>query len=164
MGTSFVTLGRGLDGAPAAQGSQFGFWMHDSDLELLLRLMALHVAVGGSPESGDRAERIRDQWLMASGEGFVGSVPHGFEELSVTPDALDIARKALGSLLVALDQAPPTLPGAIFSLLGLGSPASRDLSVQGIRRAVEAFDDLFEGRVKSTSRDRTFVSIVQQGA
>lgn len=164
MGTSFVTLGCGKDGAPAARGSQLGFWMHDSDLELLLRLLALHVVVSGSPASSERAEWIRDQWLMASAEGFVGSVPHGFEELVSTPYGLEVASKALQSLRVALDQAPPTLPGAIFALLGLGSPASRDLSVQGIRKAVEALVDLFEGRIKSISRDRIFVSIALPGA
>jgi hypothetical protein len=117
-----------------------------------------------SPASSERAEWIRDQWLMASAEGFVGSVPHGFDELVSTPYGLEVASKALQSLRVALDQAPPTLPGAIFALLGLGSPASRDLSVQGIRKAVEALVDLFEGRIKSISRDRVFVSIALPGA
>ena len=98
MGTTFVTLSR------ETPGKRPGFWMRDGMLEVWLRLLALHL-----PEPTDSGEHqatlIRNQWLLASRGYFGGCVPHGMEDACATQEGRAVIRRAIDSLLAALQQA-----------------------------------------------------------
>jgi hypothetical protein len=104
MGTTFVRIGgRGL-------------WMHDSFLELWLRLLALHVE--DPVEPGSLATKIRDRWLLASRGYFGGCVPDNLEEAVSTPEGEALVRAAIRSLLEALEAAPSELSKDVFNIMG----------------------------------------------
>ena len=162
MSTSFVTLGRAIDGSAAKQGSQIGFWINDANLELLLRLLALQIEDPASTRptgtDGERAARvIRDQWLLASRGWFVGCVPHGLEETMETRAGATIVRGALAALSVALADAPSTLPRGIVALLGIEGRFGSDIPIGQLRACADALGDLLDGRMQTTSRDAAIV-------
>ena len=99
-----------------------------SILQLLLRLLALHIPEPLPGPEGEDIRAIRDQWLLASGILFIGCVPHDLEEIVMTHSGLSLARSALTSLTLALKGMPKRLPGQLFSLLGMEEPGSVDIS------------------------------------
>src|SRR5688572_10279844 len=105
MGTSFVEIG----------GK--GFWMHDSILELWLRMLALHIEDPVEGE-GTVARKIRDGWLLASRGYFGGHVPAGVEEAVSTSEGRTIVLAAIDSLMKSLKNGPETLDHATLNLLG----------------------------------------------
>lgn len=133
MGISIVTLAASRHVGPDGLAVRSGTWVNDSILQLLLRLMALHV-----PEPAPGAERgdsraIRDQWLLASALPFTGCVPHDPEAIAMTRDGLFVARSALTSLILALDGMPPRVSGELFSLLGMGEPGAVDIRTDDLK-------------------------------
>lgn len=97
-------------------------------LQLLLRLLVLHIPEPLPGPEGEDIRAIRDQWLLASGIPFIGCVPHDLEEIVMTQSGLSLARSALTSLTLALKDMPERLPGQLFPLLGMGEPGSVDIS------------------------------------
>jgi hypothetical protein len=149
MGTTFVTFGRDKSGnrVPGAE-QEVGFWMRDGDLELWLRLLALHVE--DPQQSGGTATTIRDQWLLASRGWFNGCVPHGLEKATATPEGSELVRNAVLSLSDALHRAPERISGGALSLLGFES-GYLDIEVEVLRDIAGAFLDLLDFKVEATA-------------
>jgi len=141
MGTTFVTL------SSEASQSDRGFWMHDSMLELWLRLLALHL-----PEPTDQGEHsatraVRDQWLLASRGYFMGCVPHGMEDTCLTSEGQAVVRFAIASLLGALQRSQVPLEPATLNLLGFEGEFSRPIERRWLLDVGHAFLDLLDGRI-----------------
>ncbi|WP_042249967.1 hypothetical protein [Paracoccus sp. PAMC 22219] len=135
MGTSYVTV---LAGHPGGADRRTGIWVNDSILQLLLRLLALHLPEPWPGSEGKDSRTIRDQWLLASAIPFTGCVRHDLETIGTAPAGLSLTRSALTSLISALDGRPPMLPGQLFSLLGMGDAGSVDIRTEDlISTAVE---------------------------
>jgi hypothetical protein len=141
MGTTFVSLSR------QASCHDPGFWMHDSMLELWLRLLALHL-----PDPTDQGEHsatraVREQWLLASRGYFTGCVPHGMEDACLTSEGQAVVRAAVASLLGALqrDQAP--LEPATLNLLGIDGEFARPIERSWLLDIGHAFLDLLDGKI-----------------
>jgi hypothetical protein len=119
MGSTFVTLGRDESGRPAIGDRQMGYWMRDPVLELWLRLLALHIK---DPDAeGDLSNTIRNHWLFASRQHFMGCVPHYLEEATSTAEGFDLVRDAVNSLSAALASGTDSLSGGTLNLLGFES-------------------------------------------
>ena len=149
MSSSFVNIG------------DHGFWMHDSFLELFLRLLALHV-----PEPEDRhsearhaaTTRIRDGWLLASKGFFSGAVPVCLEEAVSTEDGKVIVQKAIRSLLRALPNGPHTISTPLFHILGLSDATRRSgIEADCLIDAGHAFLDLIDGKIAWTAGDGQYI-------
>ncbi len=146
MGTSFVTT----DG-------EHGFWMRDCDLELWLRLLALHIPepTDADSEAVHRVSRqIRDQWLLASKGYFSGCVPSGMKEAVATPEGRAVVCSAIQSLRAILVQQPPTLEKNFLNLLGFDPSAIwvKDYETRNLIDIVDAFLDLLDGKITDTAR------------
>ncbi len=77
MGSTFVDI------------NDFGFWAHDSLLELWLQLVALHLSEptdSDSPDAHATVKKIRDQWLVASKGYFGGCIPVSLDEAVATKE------------------------------------------------------------------------------
>jgi hypothetical protein len=142
MGTTFVTLSREMS------GKEPGFWMRDGMLELWLRLLALHL-----PEPTDRGEhqatrKIRNQWLLASRGYFGGCVPHGMEDACATQEGRAVVRRAIDSLVAALQQTETPLDADTLKLLGIeGGQFTAPIERQWLQDIGQAFLDLLDGKV-----------------
>ena len=133
MGTSFVTLSSSRKVGPDGSAVRNGIWVNDSILQLLLRLLALHIPEPPPGAALDDSRDVRDRWLLASGVSFPGCVPHDLEVIAMTRTGLSVARSALISLTSALDDMSPRLSGQLFSLLGMGEPIGKDLSTDDLK-------------------------------
>lgn len=133
MSSSFVGL------------KNLGFWMRDGDLSLWLRLLALHVE-NPAQSVGSAATAIRDQWLLASGESFTGCIPHGLEKAVATAEGAAVVRKAVASLLAALEVAPDRLSAGALNLLGTPGVYLRDYETRWLIEVGHAFSNLLDGR------------------
>ncbi len=141
MGTTFVTLSR------ETSGKELGFWMRDGMLELWLRLLALHL-----PEPTDSGEhqatlKIRNQWLLASRGYFNGCVPHDMEDLCATQDGRAVVRKAIDSVLAALQLAGTPLDADTLNLLGIEGVQFAPIERKWLQEIGHAFLDLLDGKI-----------------
>ena len=162
MSTSFVTLGRTISGTLAGQGDQVGFWINDADLELLLRLLALHIPDTASTrteaaEDAQIALSIRDQWLLASRGWFLGCVPHGLEGAANTDAGMAVVRTALTALSAALTYMPDGMPGGVGPLLGIEGIYTEDIPIWRLRACGKALEDLLDGQIVTTSHDSLII-------
>jgi hypothetical protein len=162
MSTSFVTLGRTISGTLAGQGDQVGFWINDADLELLLRLLALHIPDPASSRTAAAEDErialsIRDGWLLASRGWFLGCVPHGLEDAADTDAGMAVVRTALTALLAALTHMPDGMPGGVGTLLGIEGIYTEDIPIWRLRACAKALQDLLDGRIATTSRDSVVI-------
>ena len=133
-----------------------GFWMRDGVLELWLRLLALHVE--DPTEPGTLAGEIRDQWLLASRGFFNGCVPHGLEEAVATKEGEEIVRKAIASLLRALEAAPADLSKDVLNLMGFeGGRWEADFEPRRLIEVGHAFVDLLDGNITDDARSTRFM-------
>jgi hypothetical protein len=149
MGTTFVTIDRDRD-------NKRGFWVRDGMLELWLRFLALHVE--DPTEPGSAASEIRDQWLLASRGYFGGCVPHGLAEAFATSEGQAVVRKAVGSLLAALNEAPPHIDRDVLNLMGFSDgPFTRNVETRRLIEVGEAFLALLDGRITTGPCDTSFM-------
>jgi hypothetical protein len=145
MGTTFVTI----DG-------EHGFWMQDANLELWLRLLALHLPEPSDNDSAERhctVRRIRDQWLLASKGYFVGCVPDGMDDAAKLTDGLLVVRQAVDSIMQSLEKAPKTLSKDVLNLLGFwerGVLWIEDFETWRLLEVGHAFVGLIEGKITGT--------------
>ena len=95
MGTSFISIPFGDKHLSDSQRVRTGIWVNDSILQLVLRLLVLHVPEPPPGEVGAEPKAIRDQWLLASGVTFTGCVPHELDPISTSANGLLIVRSAL---------------------------------------------------------------------
>lgn len=141
MGTTFVS----------ASDSDSGFWIHDSILELWLRLLSLHL-----PEPNDFGENpdtpeIRNRWLLASIGCFTGCVPHDMEYACATSVRRELVRAAIRSLLKALAaESSPLEPGTL-NLLGIAGTFTEPLPREALIKVGHGFLDLIDGKVQGAS-------------
>jgi hypothetical protein len=146
MGTTFVTLSR------ETSGSEPGFWMVDGMLELWLRLLALHL-----PEPTDSGQyqatlKIRNQWLLASRGYFAGCVPHGMEDACATQEGRVVVRRAIDSLLSALQLTTTSLEAETLNLLGIeGGWFTTPIERKWLQEIGHAFHDLLDGKISCDS-------------
>lgn len=157
-----MTLGRTISGTLARQGDQVGFWINDADLELLLRLLALHIPDPASTrmaaaEDAQIALSIRDQWLLASRGWFLGCVPHGLEEAADTDAGRAVVRTALTALLAALTHMPDGMPRGMGTLLGIEGTYSEDIPTWRLWACAKALQELLDGQIATTSRDNVVI-------
>lgn len=136
MGTSFISIPFGDKHLSDSQRVRTGIWVNDSFLQLVLRLLVLHVPEPPPGEEGAESRAIRDQWLLASGVTFTGCVPHELDTISTSANGLLIIRGALKSLSAAMNDMPAELPGPLFSLLGMGEPATAGIRMQDLQSTV----------------------------
>lgn len=136
MGTSFISIPSGDKRLSDSQSVRTGIWVNDSILQLVLRLLVLHVPEPPPGEEGAESRAIRDQWLLASGVAFTGCVPHELDTISTSANGLLIIRGALKSLSAAMSDMPAELPGPLFSLLGMGEPATASIRIQDLQSTV----------------------------
>lgn len=154
MGSTFVSL------ALEARDDEPGFWMTDYVLELWLRLLCLHIPEPIDAFTQSRRERtysIRNQWLLASRGWFVGCVPHGFEDACLSDEGRSIARAAIESLLLALQDAPPYLAARQLNLLGWHEPFKDDFESQRLIEVGQAFLELLDGKLTCTAKSIEFM-------
>jgi hypothetical protein len=143
MGTSFVEI------------KEKGFWMQDSILELWLRLLALHIA---DPDESSVAQKIRDNWLLASRGYFGGHVPSQIEEAVSTIEGKETVLAAIRSLMEALANGPDLLDHGTVNLLGFhdvnfnGALESKRLLQVG-----EAFISLIAGEIQSDATSTEYM-------
>ena len=142
MGSTFVGLG------------EVGFWMRDGDLEVWLRLLALHLE---DPIEPGTAQEIRDRWLLASRGDFNGCVPDGLEEAVATEQGARLVRAAVQSLLAALERVPARLSKDVFNLMGFSNPFTADIESRRMIDVGRAFLDLLDGKITTGPRDTVFV-------
>jgi hypothetical protein len=122
--------------------------MRDGMLELWLRLLALHL-----PEPTDSGEhqatlKIRNQWLLASRGYFSGCVPHGMEDACATQEGRAVIRRAIDSLLAALQQAKTPLDADTLNLLGIeGGQFTVPIERKWLQDIGHAFLDLLDGKI-----------------
>jgi len=143
MGTSFVEIG------------EKGFWMQDSILELWLRLLALHIA---DPDEASVAQRIRDNWLLASRGYFVGHVPSQLEEAVATNEGKAIVLAAIHALMEALTKGPELLDYGTVNLLGfhdVNFPGA--LESKRLLQVGNAFLALISGEIQSDASSTEFM-------
>jgi len=134
-----------------------GFWMHDSLLELWLRLLALHLEDPSSTESSP-VPGIRDQWLLASRGYFNGCVPHGLEDALATQEGNSAVREAVQSLMRALSAAPAYISKDALNLLGFsGSSFEADIETRRLSEIGQAFLDLLDGKIHYGPADTSFM-------
>jgi hypothetical protein len=124
--------------------------MHDSMLELWLRLLALHL-----PEPNDYGENkatveIRNRWLLASRGYFIGCVPHGMEDACATQEGREVVRHAIHSLRNALQPSPNSLDPNTLNLLGIEGTWLEPVDRRWLNEIGEAFLDLLDGRITGT--------------
>ncbi|MDB5552482.1 MAG: hypothetical protein JWL86_2466 [Rhizobium sp.] len=150
MGSTFVTLGRDADGKRTADvKEEVGFWMHDSMLELWLRLLVLHL---DEPEQADSLAAVtRNQWLVASRYGCVGAVPHGLEEATATDEGLALVKAAVASLDRILQRTTDPLSAQMLNLLGFAGEWDRAVDTADLSDVAAAFVDLLDFNVQSTA-------------
>ena len=150
MGKTFVTA----DG-------EHGFWMRDLTLGLWLRLLALHVPEPDNftpPEMRAAAKRIRDQWLLASGGGFMGCIPCGMRDAVTTDAGVATVRSAIGSLLQALERAPKQLDQGVINLLGFADGFQwQDFETWRLIEVGHAFLGLVDGKIRATCASIEFM-------
>src|SRR4051812_21140573 len=143
MGTSFVGI------------KEKGFWMQDSILELWLRLLALHIA---DPDESFVAQKIRDNWLLASRGYFGGHVPSQIEEAVSTIEGKEIVLAAIRSLMEALANGPDLLDHGTVNLLGF-----QDVNFNGaleskrLLQVGEAFISLIAGEIQSDATSTEYM-------
>jgi hypothetical protein len=122
--------------------------MHDTTLELWLRLLALHL-----PEPTDRGEhlatlKIRNQWLLASRGYFTGCVPHGMEDACATAEGISVVRMVIDSLLAALSATDAPLDAHTLNLLGIeGGEFTGPIERKWLQEIGYAFLDLLDGKI-----------------
>lgn len=160
MGSTFVTLGRDVNGAVAVSNA-VGFWMNDGILELWLRFLSLHIE---EPLPDDEThsmlvQKIRDKWLLASREHFMGCVPHGLEDATSTELGMKIVRTAVCSLSDALSESPKTLSAGVLNLMGLsdGWPRDFDFETERLQEVASAFLALLDGHITSTTAEVSYM-------
>jgi hypothetical protein len=160
MGSTFVTLGRDVNGAVDAANA-VGFWMRDGILEVWLRFLALHIE---EPLPDDETQRmlvqnIRDKWLLASRICFMGCVPHGLEDATSTELGMKTVRAAVCSLSGALSKSPKTLSGGVLNLMGFsdGWPPDLDFETERLQDVARAFLALLDGHIASTAADVSYM-------
>ena len=144
MGTSFVTITEGNS------GSETGFWMNDSMLELWLRLLALHLPEPASDENDAEIREIRDRWLLASRGYFNGCVPHDMEYACETESRRNIVRHAIESLIKRLNAAPEILDSGVINLLN-GGCEFVNIERELLCDIGNAFNDLISGKITETA-------------
>jgi len=150
MGSTFVTLGRDVNGRCTAEvKDEVGFWMNDAILQLWLRLLALHIVETGQPSNFIAV--IRDQWLLASQHGFVGMVPHDLDKATATDEGLHVVRNAVISLDHVLRDATEPLPPQELNLLGLAATFNVSIDPEDLRDVASAFLDLLNFNIQSTT-------------
>lgn len=143
MGTTFVTLS-----SESSEG--VGFWMHDSVLELWLRLLALHLPEPTSNGDHQATIEVRNAWLLASTGYFGGSVPHDLQRACATPEGCDVVRRAIASLLKALTGSAPLEPGTL-NLLEICGEWTQPIERSWLREIGLAFIDLLDGKITGTA-------------
>lgn len=160
MSTTFVTLGRSVDGQVAERASdkEVGFWMRDEDLGLWLRLLSLHVD-DPPPDEARRscARDIRNEWLLASRWNFAGCIPHSLDTFTSTEPGAGIAREAVRSLLAALACGPDTLSAGTLNLMELPFDLAGDVQSARLACIAQAFLDLLDNRIAWTAGDAVHV-------
>ena len=146
MGTTFVNIG------------EKGFWVHDSLLEVWLRLLALQLR---EPNDNDTPtfhavmRDIRDQWLLASKGFFGGCIPVALEKAVSTKDGKSLVRDAATSLLQSLSHGPTVLHRSTLSLLGYAEGGyTFDIETQRIIKVGNAFLELLDGKINSKVGDQ----------
>ncbi len=146
MGTTFVGVGN----------PPRGFWMNDSVLELWLRFLALHVE--DPAESGSRATKIRDGWLLASRGFFMGCIPDGLEDAVSTPEGEKLVRTAINSLLEALGAGPPCLDAGVLNLMGFtNGEFTSDVETWRLIEVGHAYLALLDGKITAGPSDSSFM-------
>lgn len=149
MGHTFVSRG------------DIGFWMHDSILELWLRLLALHIPEptdADTPARHNVTKQIRDQWLLASKGFFLGCVPVALEDATATDEGKAIVRLAIESLRKALSTGPKIITRDAMSLLGFEDVSHRyDLEAARLMEVGNAFLDLMDGKITTTAKDGPYI-------
>ena len=137
--------------------------MRDCTLDLLLRLLALHLPEPGDNDSAEKhstVRRIRDQWLLASKGYFMGCVPDGMEDAATLTDGLPVVRQAVDSLMQALEKAPKMLNKGVLNLLGFderGVLWTGDVETWSLLEVGHAFVGLIEGKITGTARSTEFM-------
>jgi len=145
MGTTFVALTHGTS------GNEPGVWMRDDLLELWLRLLALHLPEPTNSGENEATFEIRNQWLLASRGYFGGCVPHGMENACATQGGRDVVRKAIDSLLAALDRVPTPLDSDTLNLLGVEGIQFAPIERKRLAEIGHAFHDLLDGQITCTA-------------
>jgi hypothetical protein len=141
MGSTFVDI-----------DEEHGFWIHDGILELWLLFLALHVDCGS--DAPELRKEMREKWLVAR-LGFNGCVPHGLEWAVSTAEGKKIVLETIESLMKALKKAPETLNKDVINLFERsGAYWLEDCETWRLIEVGEAFKDLIEGKIMSTSADR----------
>ena len=146
MGRTFVSTTRGADSP--------GFWMRDGDLELWLRLLALHIEEPAGPDSV--AAAIRNQFLFASRWPIPGCVLHGMADVTAMQEGTKVVRAAIDSLMAALAVAPDRLSKDVFNLMGFSGTFGRDFERRQLTEIGRAFLDLLDGKITSGPEDTSF--------
>ena len=131
MGTSFVHI------------SGNGFWMHDSVLELFLRLAALHIE--DQVDEGSPAHAIRDQWLLASRGYFTGAVALDLESDVRTTEGRQVVVAAIQSLLEALGKGPSLIDSSGLNVLGISGDFVSGFETARLVEVGKAFLALIDG-------------------
>lgn len=144
MSTTFVTI----DG-------ETGFWMHDTMLELWLRLLALHIAEPTPTET--LARQVRDQWLLASRGWFTGCVPHNLEAIASQDEGSELIRSAVLTLVAVLNEAPAVLPANMLNLIGFSFLVVEDVETAKLIDVGAAFLDLLDRKIKAGASDTSLM-------
>lgn len=131
--------------------------MHDSVLELWLRLLALHIE--DPSEEKIVVRKIRDNWLLASRGYFNGCVPVCLEEAVSTEEGRNIVVRAIKSLLDALQKGPERLDHRTLNLLGIELVLWMDnFESWRLIEVGNAFLDLIAGKIESDARSTEFMA------
>jgi hypothetical protein len=144
MGTTFVTLTRGIS------GKEPGFWMNDGMLELWLRLLALHLPEPTNKNEYRATFKIRNKWLLASRGYFGGCVPHGMADACATQQGRAVVRIAIDSLLRALRQSAMPLDANTMNLLAIEGQFTAPIERKWFEEIGYAFLDLIDGKISGT--------------
>jgi hypothetical protein len=131
--------------------------IHDPELELWLRLLALHIDPTSEPDSP--AAGIRRQWLVACCGAFNGVVPDCLDEFAAEPEAKEIVRAAVQSLLRSLEMTRGRLSAEFVNLLNLNGRwrAERELNREYYLQLGRAFLDLIDGKPATTPTAPSFL-------
>jgi len=143
MGTTFVGI------------KQNGFWVHDSLLELWLRMAALHIE--DTLDKQSLAHSIRNEWLLASRGYFSGSVPLNLEENISTSEGKALVVNAFESLISELEAAPAILHEGVINLMGFDGVFLEGIESYRLISIGESLMQLINGVKFAGPEDSSFI-------
>jgi hypothetical protein len=121
------------------------FEVNSGLLELFLRLAALHIE---SPVT-QLEQEIRDDWLFISSGGHSEILCPDFDSYLYPQEGKVIALSAIGSLLIALKNAPKQLNKDMLNVMGFKYIYVGDVNSEALIALGEACIDLINGRDRS---------------